>query len=309
MKVKYLLALLMLLLPLNLYASAPTATITVHITDEKGIPVEGAMVSGGFSNLMRGYKQDSEAASATDIDGKAEISGPAYFSVFVSIKKEGFYTSAKKIVLNQKKEKNITFILRKKRNPIAMYAKKIELVVPTRGKKYGFDLLKGGFVMEGHKGSHSDIFIRFDRNIVDNNYSSQFMTLNFSSETDGISKALGNKKRKTSVFKSGYFAPIDGYINQLKIINERKPNGYVRKNMNIPFYVRIRSSVNNEGKLEEAIYCKIWPGIKLVGVRLEQPILKMTYYCNPSLNDRNVEFDPKQNLFTNLKHLEKVGAP
>ncbi len=34
-----------------------------------------------------------------------------------------------------------------------------------------------------------------------------------------------------------------------------------------------------------------------------------TYYLNPSPNDRNLEFDPKRNLFTNLGEFVTVSEP
>jgi hypothetical protein len=37
--------------------------------------------------------------------------------------------------------------------------------------------------------------------------------------------------------------------------------------------------------------------------------MNFTYYLNPTPNDRNVEFDPKRNLFTNLKDDERVTMP
>jgi hypothetical protein len=37
--------------------------------------------------------------------------------------------------------------------------------------------------------------------------------------------------------------------------------------------------------------------------------MNFTYYLNPTRNDRNVQFDPKRNLFTNLKDDERVTAP
>jgi hypothetical protein len=37
--------------------------------------------------------------------------------------------------------------------------------------------------------------------------------------------------------------------------------------------------------------------------------LSMTYYLNPTPNDRNLEFDPKKNLFTDLKPDERVYEP
>ncbi len=37
--------------------------------------------------------------------------------------------------------------------------------------------------------------------------------------------------------------------------------------------------------------------------------MQFSYYLNPTPNDRNVEFDPKQNLLKNLKSDEGVSAP
>jgi hypothetical protein len=37
--------------------------------------------------------------------------------------------------------------------------------------------------------------------------------------------------------------------------------------------------------------------------------MQFTYYLNPTPNDRNIEFDPKQNLIHNLKSFERVTAP
>lgn len=37
--------------------------------------------------------------------------------------------------------------------------------------------------------------------------------------------------------------------------------------------------------------------------------MNFTYCLNPTPNDRNVEFDPKHNLFTDLKPLEQVLEP
>ena len=37
--------------------------------------------------------------------------------------------------------------------------------------------------------------------------------------------------------------------------------------------------------------------------------MEFSYYLNPTPNDRNVEFDPKQNLLGGLKVGEGVTAP
>ncbi len=40
-----------------------------------------------------------------------------------------------------------------------------------------------------------------------------------------------------------------------------------------------------------------------------KPWVKFTYYFNPVPNDRNLEFDPGQNLFKNLEFDEQVHVP
>jgi len=37
--------------------------------------------------------------------------------------------------------------------------------------------------------------------------------------------------------------------------------------------------------------------------------MQFSYYLNPSSNDRNIEFDPKQNLLCGLQSFEQVTAP
>ena len=37
--------------------------------------------------------------------------------------------------------------------------------------------------------------------------------------------------------------------------------------------------------------------------------MEFKYYLNPTPNDRDVEFDPKHNLLTNLKFDEGVSQP
>ncbi len=37
--------------------------------------------------------------------------------------------------------------------------------------------------------------------------------------------------------------------------------------------------------------------------------MRFSYYLNPTPNDRNLEFDPEQNLFKKLTILEEVWDP
>jgi hypothetical protein len=49
-------------------------------------------------------------------------------------------------------------------------------------------------------------------------------------------------------------------------------------------------------------------GLYAIGTA-NHPKVLFTYYLNPTPNDRNMEFDPKQNLFKDLKPMEEVKDP
>ena len=56
--------------------------------------------------------------------------------------------------------------------------------------------------------------------------------------------------------------------------------------------------MDKDGNVKSALYGKIYGGF-----------MQFRYYLNPTPNDRNVEFDPKQNLLQGLKPTEQVTAP
>lgn len=62
--------------------------------------------------------------------------------------------------------------------------------------------------------------------------------------------------------------------------------------------IRVRTKVNDRGDIVSAHYGKIYGDF-----------MQFKYYLNPTINDRNVEFDPKQNLIEGLKFDEAVKAP
>jgi len=309
MNTKLILGMIAMLLSLNACAGAPTSHFSVQVHEENGAPIEGVMVQGGFSTLMRDYVPGPDVKGITDNEGKTEISGPAYFSVYVDAIKDGYYKSGVKIPVNQKQDQSVSILLRQKKNPTAMYAKNLKLVIPERGREFGFDFLKGDFVMPGHSGNHADVKIMFNRDLINNDDFTQTVSLSFVNPTDGVAEMETNETWSVSDFKTPYNAVESGYESDFKLTYTRKKTVVSKSNINVPLFVRLRSSADKEGNIEAAYYCKIFSGIELYGVLADKPSLKMTYYCNPTINDRNVEFDPRQNLLKNLKHLEKVGAP
>ncbi len=81
----------------------------------------------------------------------------------------------------------------------------------------------------------------------------------------------------------------------------RHPGLGTKEDMNNPdrnYYFRVRTVVDDRGNIVSAHYGKIYGDF-----------MQFSYYFNPTPNSRNVEFDPKQNLMTNLKPDEGVSAP
>jgi len=304
MNTKLILGMIAMLLSLNACAGAPTSHFSVQVHEENGAQIEGVMVQGGFSTLMRDYVPGPDVKGITDNEGKTEISGPAYFSVYVDAIKDGYYKSGVKIPVNQKQDQSVSILLRQKKNPIAMYAKK-ELVNASdkrkSGEQFGYDFMAGDFVSPHGDGKVSDLLITHTYNKKDTwNYSYK-ITIEFSNSGDGLIPFLVDDKFKDSDFKSKYNAPEQGYQNLWSIHGKREGVGKSvqgNKDKRRNYFIRVRTKVDEKGDIESAYYGKIYG-----------EFLEITYYLNPTPGDRNVEFDPKQNLFKNLKHDEKVWAP
>jgi len=309
MNSKLILGLAAMMLSLNA-CGAPLVNMKVHVYEEGGTPVEGAYVKGSFyqDQVVSQLISDSHRGT-TDSEGNVNLSGHEDIYVDLKVNKNGYYVSKQRVVVRGDRGREASVLLRPERDPIAMYAKMVTLKIPERGREYGFDFFKGDLVLPGHKGSQVDVKIKFDRDLVDSNNFTQTVSLSFINPTDGIVEMKTNKAWNASVLKTPYEAVSNGYTKDFKLKYTRGSSGASKSNINMPLFIRLRSSEDKEGNIETAYYCKIFSGIELFGVLADKPSLKMTYYCNPSINDRNLEFNPRKNLFKNLKDEEKVSAP
>jgi len=286
------------------FASAPTSTITVSIINENVKPISEAKVIGGFSDNTRGYKQGSGGSGLSNDEGKVTISGPAYYYVDIHVTKEGYYKSKKRVEVNQVQEHDVSIILREKRNPVAMYAKKIALGASgtrKKDKQFGYDLIVGGFVQPHGEGVTNDFFVTHSGFRKDHTHYSYKLTINFSNKDDGVFPFYKEKNLKLSTFTSDYFVLTDEFKNQWVITESKKGKNKKKSGNRDPrrnYYFRVRTIKDKDGNIESALYGKIYG---------EFPFI--TYYLNPNPNDRNIEFDLKNNLFDGLKNTEQPLIP
>jgi hypothetical protein len=264
--------------------------IKIKVVDENNVPIEDAAVALEFmlsegSNSYRGH---------TDKKGKDSAIRFGTFGTWYLVTKEGYYDTKGDFGYGNH---DATVILREKKNPIPMYARKTHLIggrKEFRGLWIGYDLIFGDYVAPYGKGHVSDIEFNYSAVTQDLwNYRND-IELRFQNEGDGL---IGFKvKDYTSKLKSDYLAPEVGYKSESKYYEYRSSDDPMESNFDRfrMYYFRIRSQVDEDGKVVSALYGK-----------MSSEFPKLYYYLNPNDNDRNVEFDPKKNLFMNLPKEER----
>ncbi|MCZ7592174.1 MAG: Ig-like domain-containing protein [Kiritimatiellae bacterium] len=212
--------------------------------------------------------------------------------------------------------------LKKVLNPIPMYTKRVEFSgdnnIPAQDEPVGFDLLRGDWVAPHGKGEIPDIVFALHREpeqkamrywgTQPRPYTLYDVTLSlgFSNNGDGI-QSVFVAPGMASALRTLRYAPATGYLTNLvkhvRNTEDSVPQSDKREDQN--YFFRVRTQTNDDGSIVSALYGKISGDVDVApGGRI-----RFTYYLNPTPNDRNMEFDPSKNLFTNLSPSEQVREP
>lgn len=276
---------------------------TVEVVDDQGKAIPNASV--GSSTFLRWQPGQGFGKNIYDkFNQKASENGIAIFEYqskrgecSIGASSDGHYRSSlpnytfEKVVNGRWTPENptIRYVLKKKRNPIPMYAKSLSqgLLVPVLGKKCGYDFEVGDWVAPHGKGETSDIYFLVKFSKKANGDFDSSIEVSFPNEKDGLIY-FEDKPREGSEFVSDYLAPLKGYQKQ-KLLRRFQKDGKITSDINRElgnYYLRLRTRLDAKGNIESAHYAKIYGDF-----------MYFTYYFNPTANDRNVEFDPKNNLF------------
>jgi hypothetical protein len=275
---------------------------TVKVVDENSKPVPNANVDiWYYVTPPPGQTEASEKIHGlTDKKGLFVASHEDTGSVTLGfqVKKAGYYGTTRGYTLGMSYQYNpvkwspeINMVLKAVGKPIAMYAKSIiSMKFPVLNKPIGYDLMAGDWVAPYGKGVSSDFL--FTENHVDK--SGYSFAVSFPNQGDGIQEfdvplLLQDATTGLSDLRSSSEAPPDGYQPTFVQINHAS---------NRNFYFRIRTKLDENGNVVSARYGKIYGDLP-----------QFTYYYNPTPNDRNVEFDSKQNLLGSLRSFEQATAP
>lgn len=292
----------------------PEAMISVKVIDEQNEIINDSMVTVGFSSNL---DKDKVLKVSGKINNKGIFSakGKTNGLVGATISKDGYYISTIDYHFNKKSggrwepwNPEVTVILRKIETPVPMYARRADLEVPVLNKEIGFDLLEYDWIPPYGQGKHSDILFKATRKWVNEWEFKGSLRIRFPDSFSGI-QLVKQDRSFGSKFKLPRFAPNEGYKDQIQKNINAFPGrefdyDYVEDNN---YIFRTRSKSNGE-KLSSAMYGKLYGDISFGLKGTQTASINFTYYINPD-NTRNLEFDPKRNLFTNLKSTESVLLP
>lgn len=275
-------------------------TTEVTVIDHKGQPIEGAFVKFIYARIGNPEIKLVKTDEKGEVQDKDEIK----YHLKLWVTKEGYYkTTYSKSNNGTHLEKNqnhdLTVNLKKVVEPTALYAKKTFLRTPKEGEQVGYDFEVGDWVAPHGKGKKIDLIIYSSSDRKSSvNYDYKF-NITFPSSLDGVQTFESDW---VSELRSLHNAPIDGYEPKLDLHWWRTPdnNGGQgnQKGQNQNYWLRVRSKVDDEGNLISAHYVKIYGDFP-----------DIQYYFNPTPNDRNLEFDPEENLFKNLPYNQEVTQP
>ncbi len=301
--------------------------VTFRVADDLDKPVAGASVNlftYQTTKAGEGFGEDvyQKATGVTDTNGMVTLAGSsphADIKYGVAPKEGYYYTEPADYQLKQSEGGKwqpwnpvVGLVFRPIVKPVPMYARKIETRIAKPEQVHGYDLQVGDWVAPGGKGKTADLFFEltgYANSVTD--YDST-LAVSFTNALDGIQPFEAIDK---SAFRSPREAPLVGYQNTLELRRVRKPglssSGSVDDTAGgTNYFFRVRTVLDENGKIKSALYGKIYGGFKFFGAATNGSFLTVpAYYLNPEPNSRNMEFDPKQNLSKNLKFMEGVSSP
>ena len=290
----------------------PTAKVTVKVVDEIGAPVAGAATGIGIGAVTSVGDNGISDANGIFIGQVTGWGGLGY-----GAKKTGYYSYHDVIdvhpvrsgLLYRWEPWNPTkvAVLRPIINPVPMYAKWVTATLPRLEALCGYDLELGDWVQPYGKGINSDLIFTGFREFVDRDNWKASLRVAANGKSAGFISIKEFLGVDGSDFKLPREAPLAGYLPRYDI-NDKSgtPDPF---NKELSFVFRTRTVENAKGETITALYGKIRGPIQF-GVRSSPTMtLVFTYYINPD-GTRNLEFDPKRNLFQNkIPDVELVGWP
>lgn len=288
----------------------PKAKMSFLIVDEDGKPVVGARVTVTFEVL--GGNNRATVVGVTNKTGNYVVSHRSTHSSGFGVEKDGYYESKGGQYFDSNEggkwqpwNPEIKVVMRKIIKPVPMYTrntKQSKMVIPAVDRAVGFDLIDFDWVAPYGHGRNSDFIFKLKRDFIDNHNFNCTLTINFSHKADGMQEVKNEYLH--SILKLPRYAPDAGYLPTITktFSSVHDPSD---KSKNYVFRVRSESI---DKKVFKAMYGKIYGDIEFDPKGKATASIMFKYYLNPDYT-KNLEYDPKQNLFKNIQSYEGLTNP
>ena len=308
--------LVVFLLLINTACAGELVNVKLHIIEEDGSPVENANVVMKFflgkgSNIAKGETDEKGYISKTSF-------GALGASLYVS--KEGYYYTGFR---TRRGDQEVTLVLRKKKKPQLMYARQVSIKFPVKNKKIGFDFEKADWVIPYGKGVTTHIFFEFaGQKQVAFNYNTK-LQVSFPNTGDGLIVLKRNKKLRGAFFEYPYLAPLTGYQQSIKHFEnsseKKKKYGYdstYETSLNtapLGYIIRTNTELDKQNEVIKANYARLFAEFELYAYTKGEGnsigYITFKYAYNPTVNERSLEFDYRNNLFGELPGTINIAHP
>jgi hypothetical protein len=286
--------------------------VGLRVIDDEGQPITNAQAWVAYGIPLSAQKTNDwdKIEGLTDEHGvfKAEHRDTGSYSLGIHIRKIGFYPTDHVYDLGPSYTPeiwnvNLTMVLKKIGQPIPMYAKREETKIPKEDEPVGFDLIVGDWIAPYGAGKSADVLFTVHRKITNPQEFDASLGLTFPKIGDGV-VVVPPVPATDSPLVMPRTASVTGYQSALTwsyhnfTENSEPASGY---------FFRVRTALDSNGNIQSALYGKIQGDVRFyVGTKAPRAGIGFQYYLNPTPNDRNVEFDPKRNLFGGLQSFEQV---
>ena len=286
------------------YEGAP-ATITVTVRDEHGVPVEGALGEAFYSQWSG---KPEKISVRSNEHGNLTFQGGGVYEAIFYITKEGYYETKGRVQFQLPAEDpehfwqrkawkptHLDVVLKTIRNPIPgwLYAGKV-ITLPRYDIPLGLDLQLLDWVPPYGEGKHTDVILSF--HLVDKQNRQEKwqeikgVTFTFPNPGDGLQ--ICRVTTPSSELITDYMVDsLEPFIRTYTCMLETHKNKYQFLPDATYFAFRVRCVKNHEGEIVRANYGVI---SHRLAIGTSEIFLRGGF--NPTPNDTNIEFDPKQNL-------------
>lgn len=307
----------------------PKAKLTIRTVDDLGNPVIGAEVRVHFEHNYNPNNRTTVSGHSND-EGKFGSTRRTSGDVVYGADKDGYYGSRGIWKAGQESETGewqpwnptIDLVMRPVLNPVPLVVRETELVTIDLVGAAAFDLVGEDWLPPYGDGVTPDFVFnwtgeffaptnRQGEMIYRGIESKSALDFSFSNDGDGLI-IWTNFVNMGSDLRLPNLAPENGYARVRSWQRESNPTWRSLgpdPSIDTAFFFRVRTRTNELGEVVSALYGKTERDLEFTGGSAVGTRIAFTYYLNPALNDRNLEYDGKTNLFNLPKSRAKQLVP